>query len=237
MCPLLEIRDLWAEVDGAQVLRGVNLTVEQGETHVILGPNGAGKSSLLYTIVGHPKYRITRGQILFEGRDITGLPPHERVKLGLSLMHQIVPTLRTVYARDLVKAVQEKFGICELADNVCKLLDIEPLLERPLFQGLSGGERKRLELYLSLLTCPRLLMLDEPDSGVDIDSLDKIASVINYLANNGVTILLVTHRGDIVERMSRLDKVHVMCSGRIVQTGDVKLAREVLKKGFRETCR
>lgn len=237
MCPLLEIRDLWTEVDGVQVLRGVNLTVEQGETHVILGPNGAGKSSLLYTIIGHPKYRVTRGQILLEGQDITGLPAHERIRLGLSLMHQIVPTLRTIHARDLVKTIEEKFGHCKLAEDVYKLLEVEPLLERPLFQGLSGGERKRLELYLSVLTCPRLLMLDEPDSGVDVDSLDKIASVINYLTSNGVTILLVTHRGDIVERISRLDKVHVMCSGRIVQTGDVKLAREVLKKGFRETCR
>ncbi len=237
MSPLLEIHDLWTVVDNVEVLRGVNLSVEEGEVHIILGPNGAGKSSLLHTIMGYPRYRVTRGEILFNGINITNLPMFERSRLGISLMHQIVPTMRSVRTQDLIEAVKNKFGECNLCKEVENILEIDKFLNRPLFQGLSGGERKRLELYLAILPCPKLLMLDEPDSGVDVDSLEKIAAVINYLTEKGVTILLVTHRGDIVERMSKLDKVHVMCSGRIVQTGDLKLAREVLKRGFRDTCR
>jgi len=233
---MLAVQNLVVVAGSREILRGVNLHILRGQVHIIVGPNGSGKSTLLHTIAGDPRYRVVRGRILFEGEDITGLDPIERVKRGIALMYQIPPTIRHVRARDLAETLEQKFGKSEIAEKAREILEVDSLLNRPLFYGLSGGERKRLELYLSLLTKPKLLMLDEPDSGVDVDSLTKIAETINMLVREGITLIIVTHRGDILERISRVDKVYVMCGGEVREEGDRDLGIKILHEGFSKVC-
>ncbi len=233
---MLVIEDLVVAVGSREIVQGVTLYVSRGEVHVIIGPNGSGKSTLLHAIAGDPRYRIVRGRILFEGQDITYLDSTERVRKGISIMCQIPPTIRQISTRDLVEALERKFGRSDIAEKAREILEIDNLLTRPLFYGLSGGERKRLELYLSLLSRPKLLLLDEPDSGVDIDSLARIAQTINMLIREKVTLLIVTHRGDILERLDRVDRVHVMCNGKVRSEGTSELGFKVLREGFGKVC-
>ena len=226
-------------INGRKILHNINLQVYENELHVIIGPNGAGKSTLLAVIAGIPKYVIESGKIIYNGEDITNELITKRVEKGIVLAYQIPPTIKTITAKDLVSTLLTKFKQreCKYSDFTGKLLEIEYLLDRPLFYGFSGGERKRFELYITSLMCPKLLLLDEPDSGVDIDSLDKIAKTINYLLDQGTTIILVTHRGDIINKLKKVDKVHVMCNGKIALSNGVDIIHEIFSKGFEEVCK
>jgi len=230
----LELRDLVVSVEGTTVLKGVSLAIPPGELHVIMGPNGSGKSTLLASIMGLPHVRIESGKIIFEGRDITNLPPYERARLGIALAYQNPPEIKGVKLRDIAKFMLEKYS-CEDSALLSKMLRVDALLNRDLFVGFSGGEKKRAELFLSLLQSPKLAMLDEPDSGVDIESADNIARVIDLLIRKGGSVILVTHTGLITSRLSRIDRVHILIDGRIAYTGSPdEVLPVVFKFGYRK---
>ncbi|WP_048078781.1 ABC transporter ATP-binding protein [Desulfurococcus mucosus] len=229
----LEIRGLSVTVGDRLVLRDVSLTVQHGELHVVMGPNGSGKSTLLASIMGLPYLKVVSGKIYFGGRDITDLPPYERARLGIALAHQNPPEVKGVKLGDVARFMLEKYR-CEDSAMFSKLLRVDPLLERDLFLGFSGGEKKRAELFLSLLQSPKLAMLDEPDSGVDIESADSIAHVIDLLTRKGSSVILVTHTGLITNKLSRIDRVHILMEGRIVHSGSPdEVLPVVFKLGYR----
>jgi len=230
----LELRDLVVSVEGTTVLKGVSLAIPPGELHVIMGPNGSGKSTLLASVMGLPHVRIESGKIVFEGRDITNLPPYERARLGIALAYQNPPEIKGVKLRDIAKFMLEKYS-CEDSALLSKMLRVDALLNRDLFVGFSGGEKKRAELFLSLLQSPKLAMLDEPDSGVDIESADNIARVIDLLIRKGGSVILVTHTGLITSRLSRIDRVHILIDGKIAYTGSPdEVLPVVFKFGYRK---
>ncbi|MDM7274777.1 MAG: ATP-binding cassette domain-containing protein [Thermoprotei archaeon] len=231
---LLKLEGLNVCVDDRVVVRGVDLDVSCGEVHVILGPNGAGKTSLLSAIMGLPRVRVCGGAVIFEGEDITGVPAYERARRGIALAHQFVPAIRGVRVADIVRHVVERFG-GDGYEDVLEILDVKHLMGRYLFYGFSGGERRRLELYLSLIQRPKLALLDEPDSGVDVDSLRLIAEAVNYAVRSwNTSIILVTHSGAILDKLYDITRVHIMLGGRIVHSGDIDVARVVLSKGYVE---
>lgn len=230
---LLTLESVSVCVEGKVIVRGVNLEVNPGELHVIMGPNGAGKSTLLAAIMGLSHARVCSGRIVFNGVDVTNLPSYERAKLGIALAHQAAPVFRGVRFSEVAKAISARFN----SDWVSQAsrLRVEGLLERDLFRGFSGGERKRAELYLALLQRPRLALLDEPDSGVDIDTLSLIAGVISELvAREGASVILVTHSGAVLEKLPQVSMIHVMINGSIVCSGDVREIFPVIAKyGYR----
>ncbi len=237
---LLEVRDLWVSVEGRLVVKGVNLRVRRGEVHVIMGPNAAGKSSLLSSIAGLRRYKIVKGRIIFEGKDVTDLPPHERAKLGIALAHQIPPKIKGVKVKDLIKGLELKYGsknLNELAD----VLRVNELMGRYLFVDMSGGERKRLELFITALQKPKLALLDEPDSGVDVDSLDGMARAIEFMVSDGAAVVLVTHTGYILSKLKyrvNIDYAHVMVDGKIVYSGlPDEVIDTVMRYGYENALR
>jgi len=229
---LLSLEAVSVCVDDRIIVRDVSLNINPGELHVIMGPNGAGKSTLLAAIMGLSHVRVCGGRILFSGVDITHFPSYERAKLGISLAHQVTPTFRGVRFLEVAKAISSRFNTDWR--SLASLLRVEGLLLRDLFHGFSGGERRRAELYLALLQNPKLLLLDEPDSGVDVDTLRVLAGLIeDVVYNRGVSAILVTHSGAIVERMSRVTRVHVMVDGSIVYSGDPShVIPVILKYGY-----
>ena len=219
MRDLLRIKDLTVAIGDKVIVRKVNLSVGRGEMHVIMGPNAAGKSTLLAAIMGLPRTRILKGSIIFEGVEITNKPCYERAKMGIALAHQIPPAVKGVRFSEVAKALIERCG-CSDHTLMAKMLRVDKLLERDLFVGFSGGERKRAELYLTMIQGPKLALLDEPDSGVDLESLSIIANVIEYLIRKkNASIILVTHSGAILEKLSRISKTHIMINGEIVYSG------------------
>jgi Fe-S cluster assembly ATP-binding protein len=241
---LLEVRGLTARIGDRNILKGIDLTVGAGEVHAIMGPNGSGKSTFAKVLSGHPSYDVTGGEILFEGRNLLELAPEERARAGLFLGFQYpieVPGVtNSAFLRLAYNTVQgtrgrEELDPLEFDDLVrekMKLLDIDPsFLERSLNAGFSGGEKKRNEILQMALLEPKLAVLDETDSGLDIDALRVVANGINKLhtADNG--IVLVTH----YQRMLNYivpDYVHVMDGGRIIRTGDKSLALELEARGY-----
>lgn len=215
---LLDLRNLYVCVDGKNIVKGVNLSVGLNELHVIMGPNASGKTTLLASIMGLPRINVCNGSIFFNDADITNKPTYERAKMGISLAHQNPPSIRGVKFYDVVKAFIKKYN-CQDWLSFADLLRINDLLKRDLFVGFSGGERKRAELYLVMLQNPRLALLDEPDSGVDIESVNLIADAINYLMNMGSSIILVTHSGIILDKLRNVNKVHLMIDGKIYYSG------------------
>jgi Fe-S cluster assembly ATP-binding protein len=236
----LEIRDLWAEVEGKPILQGIDLTVRQGETHAIMGPNGSGKSTLANVIMGRPGYMLTRGTVTFRGEDVTALTPDERAKRGLFLAMQypvevpgvsVVNFLRTAYQslkgeqvsalefRRHMKAQMDRLGIDDAMVN------------RYVNQGFSGGEKKRAEILQLAVLQPAIAILDETDSGLDIDSLKTVATGVADLVGPDLGVLLITHYQRILNYITP-DFVHVMIQGRIVKEGGAELARELEEKGY-----
>jgi len=215
---LLDIRDLYVCVNGRSIVRGVNLSVGLNELHVIMGPNASGKTTLLASIMGLQRVNICKGSIFFNNIDITNKPAYERAKMGIGLAHQNPPSIRGVKFYDIVKAFIKKYN-CQNWSSFADLLRINDLLKRDLFVGFSGGERKRAELYLVMLQNPQLALLDEPDSGVDIESINLIADAINYLINMRASIILVTHSGIILDKLRNVNKVHLMIDGKIHYSG------------------
>ncbi|MEM4519434.1 MAG: ATP-binding cassette domain-containing protein [Sulfolobales archaeon] len=233
---MLRIKGLEVNVGDKNVVKNVDLSVGPNELHVIIGPNGSGKSTLLAAIMGLSKVSIRSGSIFFEDIDITNTPSYERAKLGIALAHQNPPSIRGVKLSEIVKNLIKRCG-CSDYTIMSKSLRVDEFMQRDLFVGFSGGEKKRTELYLVMLQTPKLALLDEPDSGVDIESLNLIADMINLLIKRGSSIILVTHSGNILSKLNRIDRVHLMMGGRIMYSG---LTDEVIplvfKYGFRKTA-
>jgi Fe-S cluster assembly ATP-binding protein len=241
---LLEVRGLTAKIGDRNILKGIDLTVRAGEVHAIMGPNGSGKSTFAKVLSGHPSYEVTGGDVLFEGRNLLELAPEERARAGLFLGFQYpieVPGVtNSAFLRLAYNTVQgtggkEELDPLEFDDLVrgkMKLLDIDPsFLGRSLNAGFSGGEKKRNEILQMALLEPKLAVLDETDSGLDIDALRVVANGINKLHTPENGIVLVTH----YQRMLNYivpDYVHVMEGGRIIRTGDKSLALELEARGY-----
>jgi len=230
---VLKVTNLEVCAGGKKIVKGVNLSVGDNELHVIIGPNGSGKSTLLSALMGLPRVKICNGSILFNDVDITYAPPYERAKLGIALAHQNPPSIRGVKFSEVVKNMIKHCG-CSDFTIMSKMLRVDDLMGRDLFVGFSGGERKRAELYLVMLQNPKLALLDEPDSGVDVESLNIIANAINSLVRRGSSIILVTHSGSILSKLERVDRVHLMFDGSIVYSGIAdEIIPLVFKYGFR----
>jgi Fe-S cluster assembly ATP-binding protein len=236
----LVIEDLHVAVEDKQILRGVDLTVEPGRVHALMGPNGSGKSTLAYALAGHPRYRVTGGKVSFKGEDVLGLTPDERARLGMFLAMQYpveVPGVSvTNFLRTAINAVRgEDVPVREFARELreqMRLLDMDPkFAERSLNEGFSGGEKKRHEILQMALLRPELAILDETDSGLDVDALRVVADGVNQLRNPGLGILLITHYTRILRYITP-DFVHVMVDGRLVQSGGRELADELEESGY-----
>ncbi|MFW6190223.1 MAG: Fe-S cluster assembly ATPase SufC [Candidatus Bipolaricaulota bacterium] len=240
---MLKVRDLRVRSDGDEILHDLNFEAEEGGLYVIMGPNGSGKSTFSKTLAGHPDYENYEGSIRLKGEEAEELTPGERLKKGLMLGFQHPPKIEGVKIERFLETVlknrngykdpeSRKEAIMKAADSVG--FDGEEL-GRGINDGFSGGERKRLELMQARLISPDLLILDEPDSGIDVDSLKLIAEQINYLRNRDTAIVLITHYGDTLNDLNLAGaEVHLFKDGRIVTSGDAGLAEEVEKKGFNE---
>ena len=240
---LLEIENLGVEVAGKRVLKDVNLSIAEGETHVLLGPNGAGKSTLFLTILGFPQYNVVQGSIKFKGQDITSLTTAERVELGIGVSFQTPPSIRGVSVRDLLKIVSNQDMDEELNPRMQELAKqlkfSDEFLDRDVNLGFSGGEVKRSEILQLLAQMPDFTMFDEPDSGVDIENVELLASEIGTLLDKDKpqrsrkrSGLLITHLGYILNFVSA-DKAHVLIDGVISCSGNPsEILEDIRKNGF-----
>ncbi len=238
--PLLEIRDLQIAVEDKVILDGVDLTIRRGELHVLMGPNGAGKSTLASAVMGDPRYEIRRGSILLEGKDITQEKADVRARLGLFLSFQSPEEIPGVtlenFLRTAQSAVSGKHAKVlsfrqELREQM-KALDMDgSYAERHLNVGFSGGEKKKAEILQLMMLRPKLAMLDETDSGLDVDAVRTVSQGIRAYHNSSNALLIITHNAKILEGLP-VDFVHVLEGGRIARTGDGALVREIIEGGF-----
>ena len=241
---MLKIRNLHVAVDGKEILRGITLDVNAGEVHAIMGPNGSGKSTLAYLLAGREGYAATAGEILYEGRDLLALEPEERAREGVFLGFQYPVEIPGVggmnFLKSAVNAVRKHRGqpeldamdFLKLARHTMKLLEIdEALLTRPLNVGFSGGEKKRNEVFQMAMLEPRLAILDETDSGLDVDALKVVAKGINALRGGTHAIVLITHYQRLLNYVVP-DQVHVLADGRFVKSGGKELALEIEDQGY-----
>lgn len=241
---LLSIKNLHASINTTEILSGINLTVKSGEIHAIMGLNGSGKSTLAKVLAGHSAYEVTAGTVEFEGQDLLALLPEERARAGLFLGFQypieIPGVANTQFLRLAYNTIQAQRGKDELdplefddfVREKMKLLDMKPdFLDRSVNEGFSGGEKKRNEILQMALLEPKLSILDETDSGLDIDALKIVANGVNQIACKDNSIILVTHYQRLLDYIVP-DFVHVMQAGRIVMTGDKKLAIELETRGY-----
>jgi Fe-S cluster assembly ATP-binding protein len=240
---LFEIADLHVTVEGREILRGVDLTVRPGEVHALMGRNGSGKSTLANALMGHPKYVITRGSVHLDGEDVLGLRPDERAKRGLFLAFQnpiAIPGVGTGnFLRAAVKAIRGNETINavqfrkELTERMQRLQMDPSFATRALNEGFSGGEKKRAEMLQLAMLKPRLAILDEPDSGLDIDAVRIVSDGINTVHEQqpNMGILLITHYQRILNYV-RPDRVHVMANGRIVESGGEELVHQLESEGY-----
>ena len=241
---MLSVRDLNVTVDGRSILNGVNLQVNAGEVHAIMGPNGSGKSTLANVIAGRDGYDITSGSVLYDGKDLLGLVPEERARQGIFLAFQYpveIPGVSNVYMlKAAVNAIRKHRGEDELdaidflkmVRQKLKLVEMkEELLHRPVNEGFSGGEKKRNEIFQMAVLEPRLAMLDETDSGLDIDALKVVASGVNSLRSKDRAIIIVTHYQRLLDYIVP-DQVHVLAGGRILKSGGKELALELEENGY-----
>jgi len=241
---MLEIKNLSAAVEGKQILKGINLTILPGEVHAIMGPNGSGKSTLAQILVGREDYQITGGQALFNGKDLLDMEPEERAREGVFLAFQYpveIPGVNTMYflkaalnelrkskgqpeldAVDFLKLVKERMKILELDQS---------LLNRPVNEGFSGGEKKRNEIFQMALLEPKFAILDETDSGLDIDALRVVAEGVNRLKRPDNALLIITHYQRLLDYIIP-DFVHVLHDGRIIETGGKELAHKLEERGY-----
>ena len=238
--PILQIEDLHVEVDGKEILKGVDLTINAGEVHALMGRNGSGKSTLSYTLMGHPKYTVTKGSVLYHGKNLLDMPVDERSRSGMYLAFQYPVAIPGVsvsnFLRATVKArrgtdVPVKEFRKELKELMTKLGVSNEFLSRYVNEGFSGGEKKRLEILHMALMKPDLALLDETDSGLDIDALRTVAEGINALATKENAMLLITHYQRMLDYITP-GFVHVMHNGEIVKSGGSELAKELEAKGY-----
>ncbi|HAF71493.1 TPA: Fe-S cluster assembly ATPase SufC [Candidatus Acetothermia bacterium] len=233
----LEAENLHVSVAGRLILKGVDLALEKGKVHALMGPNGSGKSTLAFALAGHPEYPIHQGRILLSGEEITHLPPDQRAKRGLFLAFQYPPEVEGVRLRELMRLAcgDQGQGFCDFMERypqAVRRLHMEDLAERELNVGFSGGEKKRSELLQAWLLRPKVALLDEPDSGVDVDGVRVIADTIRELADSGTAVLVITHYPRVLEYVPPA-RVFVLEEGRISQEGGPELARAIEKKGFK----
>lgn len=238
--PILTIEDLHVEVEGKQILKGVNLTINAGEVHALMGRNGSGKSTLSYTLMGHPRYHATQGKVTYRGHDLFSMPADERSRAGMYLAFQYPVAIPGVsvsnFLRATVKArrgkdIPVKEFRKELKECMAKLGVRDEFLSRYVNDGFSGGEKKRLEILQMALLKPEMALLDETDSGLDIDALRTVAEGINALSNKDNGILLITHYQRMLDYVTP-GFVHVMQDGQIVKSGGSDLARELEAQGY-----
>ncbi len=237
---VLEIKDLHVDVEGKEILKGLNLKLEKGKVHALMGPNGSGKSTLANTLMGHPKYKITSGNIILDGEDITELGPDERAKKGLFLSFQYPFEVSGVTVTNfLVSALESVKGskpsmleFKKLVDEKMDLLKIDrKFLSRYLNEGFSGGEKKRSEILQLAVLDPKVAILDETDSGLDIDALRIVSDGVNKFMNPGKTVLIITHYKRILEYITP-DEVSILIDGKISRRGDSSLVDNLEEKGY-----
>ena len=241
---MLEIRNLHAGVAGAEILRGIDLTVRAGEVHAIMGPNGSGKSTLAQVLAGQPGYEVTAGSVTYEGKDLLGLAPEERAREGVFLAFQYPVEIRGVtnayFLRSALNAIRRQRGLEELDPvDFLAVLDEklraigwdDSLMNRPVNDGFSGGEKKRNEILQMAVLEPKLAVLDETDSGLDIDALKTVAGAVNKLRRPDNATVVVTHYQRLLNYITP-DFVHVLADGRIVKSGGKELAHELEARGY-----
>jgi Fe-S cluster assembly ATP-binding protein len=247
MISTLSIENLHVAVEGAPILKGVDLAIRQGEIHALMGPNGSGKSTLAYALIGHPKYEVTEGKIEIDGRNVLELDPNERARLGMFLAFQYPVTIPGVKVADFLRHAvsnvrnperKEGEGLIPMRDFRKELrehmgalgMDAE-FARRYLNEGFSGGEKKRMEILQLAMLKPRFAILDETDSGLDTDAVKVVSEGINRLAGPEMGVLIITHHERLLT-FNRPQFTHVMLAGRIVETGDASLAHEVHEQGY-----
>ena len=241
---LLTIKNLHASVAGKEILRGIDLTVNTGEVHAIMGPNGSGKSTLAQVLAGRDLYQVTDGQVLYDGKDLLNMPPEERAQEGIFMAFQYpveIPGVSNMYfLKAALNTIRKKRGIEELdamdfltlVKEKLALVEMDPaFLNRPVNAGFSGGEKKRNEIFQMAVLEPRLAILDETDSGLDIDALKIVANGVNLLRTRDRAMIVVTHYQRLLNYIVP-DYVHVLANGRIVKSGDKNLALELDQSGY-----
>ena len=247
----LEVKDLHANIEGKQILTGLSLNVDKGDVHALMGPNGSGKSTFANVLLGHPKYTITSGDILVKGQSILDLSTDERSKKGIFLGFQYPIEISGVgyshFLRNAYNTLSKSLGqeqknrevfltVREFHEYVKRNLDyvgLDPsFLSRYLNEGFSGGEKKRSEVMQMLVLKPNIAILDEPDSGLDIDSVKAVAEAINKLIMTGAGVIVITHYARILRYLTKLDYVHVIARGKIIKSGGKELSEELESKGY-----
>ncbi len=242
--PMLEIRDLHASVEGNEILCGVSLTVRTGEVHAIMGPNGSGKSTLAQVLAGHPAYMVTAGSVQYDGKDLLDMDPEKRAREGVFLAFQYPVSIRGItnsyFLRSAVNAIRKHKGLPELdpldflqvlEDKLKAIGWDDSFMNRAVNEGFSGGEKKRNEILQLAVIEPRLAILDETDSGLDIDALKTVAEAVNKLRGPDRSFVVVTHYQRLLNYIVP-DHVHVLAEGRIVKSGGKELALALEEKGY-----
>lgn len=237
---LLEIKDLYVNAEEKEILKGLNLNINKGEVHVIMGPNGAGKSTLANVILNNPEYKKIKGQVTFEGEDISNLSTDKIAKKGIFMSFQSpeeIPGISTLnFLKVAKKSIEDKpVKIFEFKDTVKKYVDElnmnQKLIDRNLNVGFSGGEKKKNEILQMLVLNPKIAILDETDSGLDIDAVKTVSKGIQMYKSDENAVLIITHNMKILQNL-KVDYVHVLIDGKIVKTGTSELAKEIEKEGF-----
>lgn len=240
---LLEVKDLSVDIESGRILHGINLTVNSGETHVLMGPNGTGKSTLGNALMGNPVYSVTGGKIIFDGEDITELPADKRAKAGMFMSFQNPLEVPGLSLESFIRnSIRQKTGkpikiiqFKKQLEETMKLLDMDPAYaSRDLNVGFSGGEKKKAEILQMLMLEPKLAILDETDSGLDVDAVRTVSKGINeYMKKTGGALLIVTHNANILESL-KVDFTHVMVHGRMVKEGGPEIIGMINEKGFEQ---
>ena len=240
MAEMLTVKDLHAAVDGKEILKGLNLTVGKGEVHVLLGPNGSGKSTLMNVLMGHPGYQVTEGEISFDGSDLLAMKTFERARKGLFLSFQTPEEIPGITVENMIRTAKQavtgkKIKILafkkELKAAMTELEINESYAGRYMNVGFSGGEKKRNEILQLMMLQPKLALLDETDSGLDVDAVQIVSKGVAAFHNEENSCLIITHNARILDRLT-VDRVHVMKEGRIIQEGGAELIDEINRSGF-----
>lgn len=237
---LLEIKDLHAGVEDKEILKGLNLSIGKGEVHVILGPNGSGKSTLMNIIMGHPKYQVTSGEMFFEGEDLSSLKTFERTRKGLFLSFQTPEEIPGITVENMIRTAKQAitgqkvklFPFRKELKAMMQELKMKPeYAERYMNVGFSGGEKKRNEILQLLMLQPKLALLDETDSGLDVDAVQIVSEGVAKFHTSENSCLIITHNTRILEKL-HVDKVHVLINGKIVEEGGAELIDDINHRGF-----
>ena len=237
---LLKINDLYVNAGEKEILKGLNLEIKKGETHIIMGPNGAGKSTLANVILNNPEYKKIEGNVEFEGEDITKTPTHEIAQKGVFMSFQLpeeIPGISTMnflkYAKNKITGKPVKvFELKKEIEKDVEELNMNPyLIQRNLNVGFSGGEKKKNEILQMLVLKPKLAILDETDSGLDVDAIRTVSKGIQMYHNDENSVMIITHNTRILENL-KVDSVHILVNGKIVKTGDASLAKEIEENGY-----